>query len=266
MTAQDRGRLSFSVEGHVAVFQNGADLRARKADWIDIDDYEIFILGGSDIVATGDETPEPIPDPVTDGQGVMKFNAKRPGGRILKPKYPKERIVVLSGRVTYENAGSRVLIERLGFMDIPPEGAVIRNAQAQWNGKNTGTGGVFTSGNRTHTEVLRIAGHWKQSDWMGLFSFGPNAPCDVHYHDADEYWFVHRGHYKILVDGVEEDMGPGTFLAAGMGIEHGVANPTEVFEGIGFGTQLEGQKRPGHLWRAVHGTPVPTRGAATKAR
>jgi hypothetical protein len=44
-----------------------------------------------------------------------------------------------------------------------------------------------------------------------------------------------------------------------MGEEHGVLDPQEVFEGVGFATQLEGQMRDGHLWRAVHGTPDPTR-------
>jgi hypothetical protein len=54
-------------------------------------------------------------------------------------------------------------------------------------------------------------------------------------------------------------MGPGSVLAAGFGEEHGVLDPQETFEGVGFATGLEGEKRDGHLWRASHGVPEPIR-------
>jgi hypothetical protein len=51
-------------------------------------------------------------------------------------------------------------------------------------------------------------------------------------------------------------------MAAGMGDEHGVLDPGEIVEGIGLATQLEGQRRDGHLWRDVHGEPVRIRSDA----
>jgi hypothetical protein len=46
--------------------------------------------------------------------------------------------------------------------------------------------------------------------------------------------------------------------AAGLG-DDGVLDPQKVFEGAGFTTQLEGQRRGGHPRRTVHATPVSIR-------
>jgi mannose-6-phosphate isomerase-like protein (cupin superfamily) len=236
----------------VQVFKNAADLRARKEGWVDIDDYEHFFLSGHDeVVATGDEPDPVLPDYFKAPQDMMKVSHSHAGARRLMPKYPKERIVVLSGEVAYSDANGQTILKRLGFMDVPATGATIRNALPVFNPVTLPDGRRF--GMRAQCEILRFAGHWPKSDWMGLFTFGPTRPCDYHYHDADEYWFCHRGHYTFVADGVEHEIRPGMLIAVGMG--------------VGFGAQLEGQKRPGHLWSPVHGKGEPVRasGAAAKA-
>jgi hypothetical protein len=92
-----------------------------------------------------------------------------------------------------------------------------------------------------------------------MFQFHPDKPCDYHYHDSDEYWFVFRGHFTLQYDDRYYPMRPGSMLAAGMGYEHGVLDPEEQFEGVGFATQLEGALRDGHLLRDIHGDPVRNR-------
>ena len=138
----------------------------------------------------------------------------------------------------------------LATIDVPESGGIIRN--------NLNPG---PEGHRGQTEIARISGHWSEVLRTAIFTFGPGRPCDYHYHDGDEYWFVFRGHFTLKYQGEDVPFRPGMILAAGMGEEHGVVDPDETFEGIGFATQLEGEGRDGHLWRNVHGDPVPTRGA-----
>jgi hypothetical protein len=54
-------------------------------------------------------------------------------------------------------------------------------------------------------------------------------------------------------------------LAAGMGFEHGAVAPEEHFEAVVIATQLEGQKRDGHLVRDMHGDPVKNRAVPESA-
>jgi mannose-6-phosphate isomerase-like protein (cupin superfamily) len=110
-----------------------------------------------------------------------------------------------------------------------------------------------------------VAGHWQQAIRTEIFRFYPERPLDYHFHDGDEYWFVHRGHFTLEYADREYPMGPGGMLAAGMGYEHGAQHPEELFEGVAIATQLEGTGRDGHLLREVHGDPVPGRDVPEEA-
>jgi len=238
----------------VPVYADRAALRNRPAseNWVDIDDVEFFMLGNADRIAEGEEllpAPTDVPDPVADPERSLHTTHDIAAARRLRPTTPKERIVVINGEAVFESESSRVTLKRMQWIDVPPTGGILRN--------NLSPG---PEGHRGQTEVARIAGHWKQAIRTAIFTFGPSRPCDYHYHDGDEYWFVFRGHFTLHYRGADIPFRPGMILAAGMGEEHGVLEPTEVFEGIGFATQLEGQRRDGHLWRSVHGDPVPTRG------
>lgn len=217
--------------------------------WVDIDDIEFFALGNTDRVAEGEEPPpQTYPDPVTDPQKSLKAATDVAVSRRLSPTTPKERIVVTNGEVVVQSEHGQTILKRMQYMDVPQSGALVTNALP-----------LSPEGMRPQTEVARIAGHWQEVIRTAIFRFGPGRPCDYHYHDGDEYWFVFRGHFTLRFRGEDHWMTPGSILAAGMGEEHGALAPEETFEGIGFATQLEGQKRDGHLWCPIHGEPVPVR-------
>lgn len=233
------------------VYPNREALRNRPESdsWVDIDDIEFFSLGHTERTAEGEEAPPSnCPDPIEDGEGCLHVAHDIPVARKLKPTTPQERLVVLSGEAVFESPYERVTLKRMQWVDVPQEGALVRNTMSPG-----------PEGLRTQVEIARIAGHWNEAIRTAIFKFGPGRPCDYHYHDGDEYWFVFRGHFTLRFRGEDYQMQPGAVLAAGFGEEHGVVDPPETFEGIGFATQLEDQCRDGHLWRAVHGTPVPKR-------
>jgi quercetin dioxygenase-like cupin family protein len=233
------------------LYANREELKNRPQNeaWVDIDDVEIFTLGNADRVAEGEE-PLPLswPDPITDPEGSLHTTHDIPAARRIVPSTAKERIVVVSGEAYVETENARATLKKMQWIDVPASGAVVRNAL------NPGP-----EGHRGQVEIVRIAGHWSEAIRTAIFTFGPGRPCDYHYHDGDEYWFVFRGNFTLRYRGEDHEVRPGAILAAGMGEEHGVVDPRETFEGIGFATQLEGECRDGHLWRGVHGDPVETR-------
>ena len=231
------------------VYADAAALKARpeSESWVDIDDIEFIHLGNGDRIAEGPEPKATDLDAVNDPEGVFLRGTALPIGRRIIPAGAKQRIFVIAGEVTFDSPNASVTLQRMQWIDIPPEGGVIRNAMAQ---------GPF--GYRTNVEALLITGHWSEVVRTAMFKFAPGKPCDYHYHDGDEYWFVFRGHFQLLLDGEYHDVGPGSIVAAGMGQLHGVPDPGELFEGVGFATQLEGRGLDGHLWTNVHGEP-PTR-------
>lgn len=161
------------------------------------------------------------------------------------PTHAKEHIVCLGGEVIVESERGRVTLRKRDWVDIPPSGAKVTSTQY-----------TNLTGN---SEILWMAGKWPESRYIALFRFYPGRPLEMHYHDNDEYWFVYRGHFSVNYNGEEIDVRPGDLLAIGMGDEHGVLDPPETFEGVGFTPRLEGQKRFGHLHREEHGEPVPMR-------
>ena len=232
------------------VYASRDDLRNRHdaAPWVDIDDVEFFQLGNDDRVADGEEPRGELPDALTAGREALLPTIRMPRSRRIVPTHPKERVVVLGGEAVWKSGNATVTLKRMQWIDVPEEGGVLTNGLVAPPG-----------GHNTVVEAVRIAGHWKQALRTSIFSFGPGRPCDYHYHDGDEYWFVHRGHFTLRYRGEDIPFKPGMILAAGMGEEHGVVDPEEIFEGVGFATQLEGEGRDGHLWSHVHGAPVAAR-------
>src|SRR6266540_4371131 len=91
--------------------------------------------------------------------------------------------------------------------------------------------------------VIRKATDPDRPDWLkasafGLFRVpkGNPAKFDLHYHDADEIWFIVEGRARILTEGVEHTVGPGDTVCTGMGDEHHIL---EVYEDL-LGFYLEG--------------------------
>ena len=91
------------------------------------------------------------------------------------------------------------------------------------------------------------------------------AQVELHYHDADEIWFIVEGRARVVSEGQEYDVGPGDLLCTGMGDEHGTIEVHEDILGFFLEAELEGQKRKGHLHREEHGLPVPRRRPAGQA-
>jgi mannose-6-phosphate isomerase-like protein (cupin superfamily) len=221
------------------VYTSPEALKANKLPWVDIDDYEFIYLGRTGMTQSHNtQQAQQAGHTAVWGTAQVK---RDPTEITLKPTSPKERIVVLVGEAHVETAYGRVTLRRRDWLDIPPSGATIRNISA------------------STVELVRIAGNWQQAIRTEIFQFRPEKPCDYHFHDGDEYWFVFRGNFTLNYDDREYPMGPGMMLAAGMGYEHGSLNPEQHFEGVGFATQLEGQGRDGHLLRELHGAPVKNR-------
>jgi mannose-6-phosphate isomerase-like protein (cupin superfamily) len=103
---------------------------------------------------------------------------------------------------------------------------------------------------------------------FGLFRVpkGNPAKFDLHYHDADEIWFIIEGRARILTEGEAHVVGPGDLVCTGMGDEHDVLAVEEDLVGFYLEGELEGLKRPGHLHRDEHGLPVPQRRNTVPAR
>ena len=186
-------------------------------DWVEIDDFEQFMLDHSD--ATG-------------------------GVRELHPVAEREFVIVLSGELTAETDRGRVTLKRRDWIEIPPTGLKLTSAK--------------TVTPTYACEVMRVAGHWKDVNIVAIFHFNPTRPLEFHYHDFVEYWVVFRGHFTAQLDEDEAQMRPGMLLATRPGHEHGIAEPPEAVEGVGFSTTLVGKKRNGHLHRSEHGDPVPS--------
>lgn len=102
---------------------------------------------------------------------------------------------------------------------------------------------------------------WLKTSAFGLFRVprGNPADFDLHYHDADEIWYIVEGRARILTEGHEDEVGPGDTVCTGMGDEHHVLEVYEDVLGFYLEGELEGLKRPGHLHRDEHGLPVPQR-------
>jgi mannose-6-phosphate isomerase-like protein (cupin superfamily) len=176
----------------------------------------------------------------------LDFRDESQGIRTFTPSHPKEHLVCLSGEVAVEWPGGRVTLKKKDWVDI--------------SGTTARLSTMRTTPMTGSSEVLWMAGHWPETYYISIFQFRPDKPLEMHYHDNDEYWFIFRGNFEGVYNGTTASFGPGDLLATGMGNEHGIPEPAQVVEGVGFTPQLQGAKRFGHLHRDEHGAPVPVRG------
>jgi mannose-6-phosphate isomerase-like protein (cupin superfamily) len=101
---------------------------------------------------------------------------------------------------------------------------------------------------------------WVDMSAWGVFSLSAeDAPGDLHFHDADEYWFITDGSALVLCGDEETVMGPGDLMAARMGELHHVVElyGDGPFRGVYAEGPLRGQKRTGHLHPGTHDLPTP---------
>jgi mannose-6-phosphate isomerase-like protein (cupin superfamily) len=172
---------------------------------------------------------------------VRPVGVGKPTERFFEATSLRQRIMVVVGEVRVESPAGRVTLQRRDWFDIPAGGALVSNVS-------------FAS-----AELVAFSGTWTEDLRTEICSFSDEYPCEYHYHDSDEYWFVYRGHFTLDYDERKYSMRPGLMLAAGMGWEHGSTAPEEHFEAVVFATRLEGAGRDGHLLREFHGAPVKAR-------
>jgi len=100
-----------------------------------------------------------------------------------------------------------------------------------------------------------VRGTQDKPDWLKWSGFGVGVVTDaekfdLHFHDADEYWFIFEGKARVLSEGQEYIVGPGDILVTKMGEEHDIL---EIIEGplksFWVEDELRGRMRPGHLHR-----------------
>jgi quercetin dioxygenase-like cupin family protein len=108
-------------------------------------------------------------------------------------------------------------------------------------------------------ESLASKPDWLKASAFGLFRVPKGGAVELHYHDADEIWYVVEGRARVVSEGQEYEIGPGDLLCTAMGDEHGTVEVHEDLLGFFLEGELRGQKRPGHLHREEHGVPVPQR-------
>jgi quercetin dioxygenase-like cupin family protein len=215
-------------------------LAIEAEPWIAITDFEFIRL---------DRTRTPAAHETDDDDAYWGTISDTPAARSVRiiPQHPRERLVVISGEVMVESELGRFTLQRRDWVDVPATGMTITNRGYSW------------------TEIARIAGNWEETARTEICAFSPEFPCELHYHDGDEYWFVYRGHFTLEYDdGAEVMAHPGMMLAASAGTEHGATAPEEYFEAIVLATGLIGTKRDGHLTRKLHGVPAALRTRSKK--
>jgi len=210
----------------------------NRLPWVEIHDWEFFVLGRA--MAAGVPRQHST-DADESGHkpywGYMQDNPLQPYRRIEKT-YPSERIQIISGTVAVETANGRFTLNKRDYIDVPDEGLTIVGASSGM------------------PEIAHIKGDWKRTIRSEVFYTDPTMMCDYHYHDGNEYWVIFRGNFELDFAGRKIPVGPGTLMAAGAGLEHGVLNPPQALQAIVMAMPLDvGDCRDGHLVRDKHGAP-----------
>ncbi|HEX3690138.1 MAG TPA: cupin domain-containing protein [Solirubrobacteraceae bacterium] len=213
-------------------------LQTDRLPWVDVDDFEFFHLGR--IMVLNDHSVDETPDGHVPYWGYYQ-ERPLPSSRRIEPTRPKDRIVVISGEVQIQSELGRFTLHKRDYYDVPPSGATITNS------------------GESMAELARVEGHWDHTIRSEICMFQPGNPCDMHYHDGDEYWIVFRGHFNIDYHGLKVPTKPGELLCFGKGYEHGLMEIDEVMQAIVLAMPLEDRERDGHLNRERNGDPVPGR-------
>ncbi len=213
-------------------------LQSERLPWVEIDAFELFHLGR--VTVPRDDSADQTPAGHVPYWGYYQDRPLATSRRI-EPTRPKDRIVVISGDVQVVSDHGRFTLHKRDYYDIPASGAILTNASASM------------------AELARIEGHWAHTIRSEICMFQPGNPCEMHYHDGDEYWVVFRGHFSVDYNGLQVPTGPGELIAFGKGYEHGLTEPGEVMQAIVLAMPLEDAQRDGHLNRERNGDPVPGR-------
>jgi len=100
---------------------------------------------------------------------------------------------------------------------------------------------------------------WKQSRCTRWNHRAYCARLDRHFHDCDEFWIVLNGRATVSSEDKIYNVGPGDCVATGRGWQHDIlrCDPATEFRAIWLETELEGQRRTGHLREPLDGPCSP---------
>ena len=85
---------------------------------------------------------------------------------------------------------------------------------------------------------------------MGCSTREGEGSVELHFHDADEFWFVLAGKARVLTEGEEYVVEAGDVVCTQMGDEHAILEVVDPpYTQVWMECNLRGQKRPGHLHR-----------------
>lgn len=97
---------------------------------------------------------------------------------------------------------------------------------------------------------------------MGCSTRTYGQTVELHFHDADEFWFALEGRARVITDGEEHIVQKGDVVCTAMGQEHGLLEVVEApYTQVWIECALRGRQRLGHLHR-----PEDEADALTKAR
>ena len=97
-------------------------------------------------------------------------------------------------------------------------------------------------------EWLELKPAWSRLASLGVLRYQFGAiEMDYHYHDCDEYYFVAKGSFHIIVEGEEIELACGDIYPIRLGERHRVLEAKEDATLVFIQDQLEGLKRYGHL-------------------
>jgi mannose-6-phosphate isomerase-like protein (cupin superfamily) len=92
---------------------------------------------------------------------------------------------------------------------------------------------------------------------MGCSTRGVGQTIELHFHDAEEFWFVLEGKAKVMTDGQTHTVGKGDIVCTHMGTEHALLEVVEVpYTQVWLSCGLRGRKRRGHLHRGEDELPL----------
>ena len=85
---------------------------------------------------------------------------------------------------------------------------------------------------------------------MGCSTRKRGQGAELHYHDAEEFWFVLKGKARIVTEGKEAVVESGDVVCTKLGDEHAILEVVEEpYTQVWIECNLRGQKRHGHLHR-----------------
>lgn len=104
---------------------------------------------------------------------------------------------------------------------------------------------------------------WADMTAAGIFRVPRDGGrFDRHFHDYDEYWLIYRGRGRVMSEGVEYEVAPGSVVCTQAGQEHDVLIVDEDIEAFFFETGLPPGGKAGHL----HRTPELAKGHDVQTR